>query len=1223
MRQLKAHFSPQSVEVKTAKPSATLSQSEIHLKALLGEEYRINELAHNVKTFVDKYFQNVDDKANLIRLGIELIENEKMTLDQGMYLYHACSNSIAFAYDVYTAMYQALQQDANWSAFRSDNQHFQRFLTINEFIAFYSQNGMTEISNNAKNYNDCALSANVFLFGNHQTSTSCSIQYLVNNDVRRQVDLMSLFTQLLAPFHVSDSEIKRLLALFAKYQHEQGGTLYQIAMPVEQARLMSYPSGCVGVMNALDGDQLLPSILKKLHDETNASNQVSAGTQHYISHLQARVMVPPHLNLATNIVKWIKPAEEVAAAYHTALSETVGALVHKILCHHNSSSDSLAKVPLVKVLPSILRANQLAYSTGISTDVLVKAIKTNDGVTVKAILDKHPELLHAKVSNERDYIDNFGRNYNQHQQTMTVAVMLVEQSLLPLEVFVDFTSEGWVQKLSDTFVGEFKHVLSMVARMPTQYRLEFLLHNSKHIVETSSRIIQVLEHLYIAERLEFANKIVADIRSFGFVAEVAKHLSSGHHRQFVIDNIGTNKDLCYLLENTSERKRLEVALQHRKFVTNVHGLSNVMLCLSENVRLAYACEFVSVLDDVSDVLSVLDNLYGHERLEFVRSAQHLLCSGHDLYKILQKIPQHQRLQFAKDHQEKISSGKELEFVLFCLNETDRHDFLMANQHKIRLADPINVLLTNINPDGRYAFAVAHADNIKHSTELSRVLERLDDEWRLQYVSQHLDLINDGTDLLRILKLLPATQRMEFACAHQHKIDVESADDISAIIKELPIEHRYAFASANEVKITNIRDAWCLTAMMQDTDSLKFILRHLEDITNTSSVCVALLMLPPNDRLAFVMACRHLYRSKEDYLRLSGYLTLNDLGTVISLNICNAEVLAYYITLFPAHARIAVAKSYQDLITTAHHLDNVLYVLPKDVRLDFTMSHLNVIKNISQLLLIMSYLTPTACLKLVLAHSHMLTAFYSLHNVLYELDYDDRLQIAQAHQALIVDGSQLSIVANCLPMDQHIEFIIANIKNLSTLVAALEYLPDSNRLEMAMTHQQWIKQDNELSEVLGCLQLQDRLAFARVMLPKVMINESFHEVVKQLPQDSLYPFIMDNLSLVPAGDQLIRLLELLPEAQRLLLLNSMPDKIKQSNVISITKTLPDAAQFPSFKSGESLCLTKSNSDDHESLSPEAIKRKSGLIWNGMFSDRQIDTCHHPDAAATSTRLGRLG
>ena len=189
-------------EEKLNNTRVALTQSEIHLKVLLGSNYQEDDLEQNIRCFIENHLHtNVfsrtalnEEQQQLIQYCVTLIENERKGSADDIYFYHACNNSIAFAYDVYTMLYQSLQQDAKWSAFRPDSEHFRRFLSINEFIAHYSANDTRDINNNDKNYNDCALSTNVFLFGNHLTDTSCSINYLVKNDVRRQVDLSALFT---------------------------------------------------------------------------------------------------------------------------------------------------------------------------------------------------------------------------------------------------------------------------------------------------------------------------------------------------------------------------------------------------------------------------------------------------------------------------------------------------------------------------------------------------------------------------------------------------------------------------------------------------------------------------------------------------------------------------------------------------------------------------------------------------------------------------------------------------------------------------------------------------------------------------------------------------------------------------------------------------------------------------------------------------------------------
>jgi len=275
-----------------------LAPSELHLRAMLGVHYHPHDLAANVKKFMQAHYPDAAGNETLIGKLVAVIETEKAN-PQHFHFYHACNNQIAFAYDVYTALYQALHADAQWAAFRPDSEHFRKFTNIDEFIAFYSQNGKLDINNNDEHYHDCALSANVFLFGNHQAPSSASMYYLLHNKVSRSVDLHELFSSLLRPFQVSAEEITRLLAIYQLYAAQQGGTLYQIAMPAAEASRLSYAAGSAGVLNAWQTCHDLPEIMQSLQ-----AKHGGAGSQlhSYLSSLQARVMVPPHLRLAVQAV---------------------------------------------------------------------------------------------------------------------------------------------------------------------------------------------------------------------------------------------------------------------------------------------------------------------------------------------------------------------------------------------------------------------------------------------------------------------------------------------------------------------------------------------------------------------------------------------------------------------------------------------------------------------------------------------------------------------------------------------------------------------------------------------------------------------------------------------------------------------------------------------------------------------------------------------------------
>ena len=283
-----------AIEKRPAMPPQFLTQSEVHIKSILGAKYREGRLEDNVRLCVSRiYSSNAsmcsrEQQDRITRIAVSFIENERNGGEDQFYFYHGCSNKISFAYEIYTRLYQALHADNHTAAFRPDSEHFQRFLGITEFIAFYSMNNQKSINNNDDHFHDCALSANVFLFGNYQTPTSSSIHYLVNNEVRREIDLELLFTSLLRPFHVSAEEIKRLLQVFETCAKYNGGSLYQIAMSKEQAQQMAYPAGHMGKLLTLDDVRDLPCIMLALQNRDLTDRTLVK----YLEELQARLLVP-------------------------------------------------------------------------------------------------------------------------------------------------------------------------------------------------------------------------------------------------------------------------------------------------------------------------------------------------------------------------------------------------------------------------------------------------------------------------------------------------------------------------------------------------------------------------------------------------------------------------------------------------------------------------------------------------------------------------------------------------------------------------------------------------------------------------------------------------------------------------------------------------------------------------------------------------------------------
>ena len=143
---------------------------KIHLKTVLGADYQDDALPENIRKFIEKHtnIQSADEREKLARYALTMIEQEKSGDSNQFYFYHACNNEVTLLYDVYSRLYQILHADDRWVAFRPDSEHFRKFANITEFVAFYSQNGRQTINNFAQSFHDCAISSNVFLFGNHE-----------------------------------------------------------------------------------------------------------------------------------------------------------------------------------------------------------------------------------------------------------------------------------------------------------------------------------------------------------------------------------------------------------------------------------------------------------------------------------------------------------------------------------------------------------------------------------------------------------------------------------------------------------------------------------------------------------------------------------------------------------------------------------------------------------------------------------------------------------------------------------------------------------------------------------------------------------------------------------------------------------------------------------------------------------------------------------------------
>jgi 8-oxo-dGTP pyrophosphatase MutT (NUDIX family) len=289
---------------KDTRPTPPLSQSELHLKVLLGADYIPGDVRANValavKTKVPAAVP-VEQEDMLIDDLTRLIKTEKEHPDF-VYFYHACSRKVAFAYQLYTMIHQILQASDAGNAFRCSNEFFQSFEDIAQLIAHYSHNGTRIIDNNEKDFHEVALSTNVFLFGNHRVPSSNSIVYLLQDSTTRDLNLHILLSSLLGPLGISKTIITKLLTLYEKYSDSNAGALYQMGMPREKVKGMTYPAATQGSLNPyqdhFDLDEIITTLQTKVSEDAYTEEDAS-----YILSLQSRIMVPPHELLKTSVVR--------------------------------------------------------------------------------------------------------------------------------------------------------------------------------------------------------------------------------------------------------------------------------------------------------------------------------------------------------------------------------------------------------------------------------------------------------------------------------------------------------------------------------------------------------------------------------------------------------------------------------------------------------------------------------------------------------------------------------------------------------------------------------------------------------------------------------------------------------------------------------------------------------------------------------------------------------
>jgi hypothetical protein len=638
------------------------------------------------------------------------------------------------------------------------------------------------------------------LFGNHEVPTSNSINYLIDNDVRRSVDLTALFSNILRPFHFSAVDIQQLLQVFTRSAQAFGGTLYQISMSRADANQMAYPAGSMGKSKLLDNERDFATIFKTLQ----TSDLQDPATVKYISKLQARVMVPPHLSMQVKTVKWGNTPANVHAAYQQHLQQCVRNIFEMIMRNFSAYHHNDRRAAMVRQLPAILAANQLSLSAVINETVVARAILANDAETVRNMLTAYPEFKTKTLVIPQEYIESESEQPRRAGSMTPLQMILVHSKLTYADILACF-GDTWLESLEAITIKDNVELAGVIKKLPGNKRLEFLNHPRVHF-DKNIALKCVLELLDIQDRLAFAN----------------------HHSNHIL---------------------------------SARGLRKVLVNLPDDVRFAFAIRHEHLLITGYDLWEALEGIPDADRLVFATRYQHIIQHENDLVYVLDRLPLAQRFAFVNDlpNSDVIIVGNRLARLTEMLPLQDRWAFASRFIDKLAgsCTDSLGSVLKTLRVDDRMRFAVLHVDLIKSAKHLAVVVSALSiasPADALQVACKYEEKIENWKQLASVLEHIAITERLAFAQRLQSRLALTAG--LNEVISCLPRTDQVAFATANATSIHDTRELLQVLRSFLPPERCAFALQHLALIGTIDDVMIILSNIPYENSQEFIANCKN-------------------------------------------------------------------------------------------------------------------------------------------------------------------------------------------------------------------------------------------------------------------------------------------------------------------------------------------------------------------------------
>ncbi len=1075
---------PEPAHQATDQPEHILSPSELHLKAVMGDDFKEdNAIEENVACFLEKYSPvkpQAQEIERLIRQAVEMIEHERDNPDS-LFFYHGVNHDIAYAYSVYTALYRLLEANSSLDALRTDNALFHRCLDIQTFIAHFesmSQDG--KVYNYDAGYMECALSCNPFLFGSHDVSGSNTIAYYINNDTTSKVDIKALFKTSLQSMGVDKSLINRIMRLHQISDKEQCGRLYQMAIPKDHVNNYAYAAAPGGRLNPLpvNGKEETTEKTTHLTDVIDAMRDGRANPD-YIAALQARVMVPPNLPMTIQSHVWSDDQEpdEATTLQRKHLTKN---MAYDILQHQNQFNKLNSKSALLRYLPDILAQTGLsADDTRITDDVVVQLIESADFESLKALVALHPEYTEKKLCSTTKHYTNRG-----HQKTTSAPLL---ERLLAIRnagetiraIFGDAFYEGRLDTL------KFLHVINA---LPMDKRVDVVTANFNKI-EHSQELAEVLESLFEKDRVDFAVRFQGKIRNIQELSRILKCLPEGN--------------------------RVKFAEELQDNIKDGFGLARVLVHLPEGDKVKFAEKLQDIIKDGFELARVLEHLPEANRVQFAEERQGKIKGGIELARILKQLPEADRVQFAEKLQSHIKGGIDLASVLKQLPEDDRVKFAEERQGHIKGGIELAGILSWLPENCRVQFAEERQGKIKSGIELARVLKQLPEDDRIKFAEALHGKINDGNELAGVLSWLPENRRVKFAKELQGKI--KGGYELNCVISWLPEDCRVQFADELQHTIEKFSHLACILHTIPESARLAFAKKHQDKIQDELKLTEILILLPEGqDRVDFSNEYRG--HVKNCY----------ELAEIIQLLFAGQDSL-------PKSAWLAFAIKHQDKVQNGAELAKVLEQLPERDRVEFAEKFKSKIKKSVELSLVLSCLPEDERVIFAEKLQGIIKGDY-LAWVLERLPEANKVQFAEKLQGIIENAYHLACVLSSLPESSRLAFAIKNqdkIKSADAFAKILTLLPeDQDKVDFTKEYQGNVKNGTELVKILTLLpEGQDRVDFTKKYQDKVKNSAELVKILTLLPegQDRI-DFTKEYQGHVKNGTELVEILTLLPEGQ---------------------------------------------------------------------------------------------